>query len=122
MSAEDLELAEQFLSALANAAETGDRDALYRFLDTDVTWLTPQRDLRGIEEVRNELTWVARHDNLDVEFEQALTDLGDGAVVTDVHETYRIKKTGDFAYTRDRRIELTIRDGKVARYEMRVVG
>jgi ketosteroid isomerase-like protein len=122
MSAEDLELAEQFLSALANAAETGDRDALYRFLDTDVTWLTPQRDLRGIEEVRNELTWVARHDNLDVEFEQALTDLGDGAVVADVHETYRIKKTGDFAYTRDRRIELTIRDGKVARYEMRVVG
>ena len=122
MSAEDLELAEQFLSALANAAETGDRDALYRFLDTDVTWLTPQRDLRGIEEVRNELTWVARHDNLDVEFERALTDLGDGAIVTDVHETYRMKKTGDFAYTRDRRIELTIREGKVARYQMRVVG
>jgi SnoaL-like protein len=122
VSADDLELAEQFLSTLANAAETGERDAIYPFLDPNVIWLTPQRDLHGIDEVREELTWVARHDNLELEFEHALTDLGDGAIVTEVHETYRMKKTGDFAYTRDRRIELTIRDGKVARYQMRVVG
>jgi hypothetical protein len=36
-------------------------------------------------------------------------------------EALRAKDTGDFAYSRDRRIELTIRDRKVARYEMRVV-
>jgi hypothetical protein len=33
-----------------------------------------------------------------------------------------MKGTGDFAYARDRRVELTIRDGVIARYEMRVVG
>jgi hypothetical protein len=39
-----------------------------------------------------------------------------------VHETYRVKGSGDFAFARDRRVELTIRDGSIARYEMRVVG
>jgi hypothetical protein len=52
----------------------------------------------------------------------AATDLGGVRIVTDVHETYRMSDTGDFAYARDRRIDLTIQDGKIARYEMRVVG
>jgi hypothetical protein len=30
-----------------------------------------------------------------------------------------MKETGDFAYARDRRVELTIRGEKIARYEMR---
>jgi hypothetical protein len=33
-----------------------------------------------------------------------------------------MKRSGDFAYQRARRIEITIRDGKVSRYEMKVVG
>ena len=62
-------------------------------------------------------------DNLDVELDEPeLTDLGGGRIVSDVHETYRVKDTGDYAYACDRRIDLTIRDGKIARYEMRVVG
>ena len=32
-----------------------------------------------------------------------------------------MKGTGDFAYASERQIDLTIRDGKVTRYEMRVV-
>jgi hypothetical protein len=73
--------------------------------------------------VREELTWITAPENLDLDFEvRQMSDLGGGRVVTDVHELYRAKGTGEVAHTRDRRIELTIRDGKVSRYEMRIVG
>jgi ketosteroid isomerase-like protein len=121
MSADDLEVARQFLEALAAAARTGDRDAMYPLLAPEVEWVTPKRELHGIDEIHDQLTWVSPPDNLDVEFgEPEITDLGGGRIVSNVHEIYRMKDTGDFAYTRDRRIKLTIRDGKVARYEMRV--
>ena len=123
MSAGDLELARQFLDVLAEAARTGDRDSLYELLDPDVEWLMPRRDVHGLEQARAQLTWIRPPDHLDVEFgEPELTHVGDGRVVCDVHETYRLKETGDYAYARDRRIDLTLRDGKVARYEMTVVG
>ena len=123
MSAEDLELAQQFLDALAIAAKTGERDGVYALLAPDVEWVTQMRALRGIDEVRDQLSWVRPPDSLDVDFaEPELTDLGGGRVLSDVHEIYSMKGRGDFAYSRDRRIELTIRDGTVARYEMRVVG
>jgi hypothetical protein len=123
MGAEDIEIAQQFLDALAIAAKTGARDPVYALLAPDVEWVTSMRALRGIDEVRDQLSWVRPPDNLDVDFEEPeLTDLGGGRVLTDVHEIYRMKEKGDFAYSRDRRIELTIREGAVARYEMRVVG
>jgi hypothetical protein len=123
MSAEDLEVAQQFLDALAVAAKTGHRDVIHPLLASDVQWVMPKRDLRGIDEVRDQLSWVSPPDNLDLDFNQPeMTDLGDGRVSADVHEIYRVKGTGEFAYARDRRIELTIRDGTVARYEMKVVG
>ena len=123
MTAGDLQLAREFLYALAGAAKTGERDALYPFLASDVAWLTPQRELRGLDEVRDQLTWLTPKEQLEIEFEEEeITDLGDGRIVSDVHETYRMKGSGDFAYARDRRIELTIREGKIARYEMRIVG
>jgi hypothetical protein len=34
----------------------------------------------------------------------------------------RIGRTGDFAFARDRQIELTSRGGEIARYEMRIDG
>jgi len=120
MSADDLELARQFLAALAAASQTGDRDAIYPLLAHDIEWLTPKRDLRGIDEAREELSWIRPPDNLDVEFDEPrLTDLGDGRIVTDVIEVYRAKGSGDFAYTQARQIELTVRGGKIARYELR---
>ena len=123
MSAEDLEFAREFLDVLAATAKTGDRTALYSLLAHDVEWLTPQRDVHGLDAAREELTWVTPPDNLDLEFnEPELNDLGGGRVVSDVLEVYRMKETGEFAYARDRRIQLTIRDGKVARYEMWIVG
>jgi ketosteroid isomerase-like protein len=123
MSADDLDIARQFLDALAAAARTGDREAIYPLLASDVEWVTPKRDVRGLDEAREQLTWIRPPDNLDVEFsEPELTDLGGGRIASGVHETYRVKGTGDFAYARERRIDLTIRDRKIARYEMRMVG
>ena len=123
MSNEDLEIANQFLAALAAAAETGDRERVIPFLSADVEWVTPKRTLSGIDEIRTDLTWLRPPDNLEVEFEQGeLNELGDGRIALDVHEVYRMSGSGEFAYARDRRIELTIRGEAVARYEMRVVG
>jgi ketosteroid isomerase-like protein len=123
VSAGDLACARQFLAVLAEAARTGDRNSIYELLAPEVEWLTPKRDVRGIDEANAQLTWIRPPDNLDVEFsEPELTDLGDGRIVSDVRETYRVKGTGDYAYARARRIDLTIRDGKIARYEMRVMG
>jgi hypothetical protein len=123
MTASDVHVAKEFLETLAAAAKTGRREALYPLLTTDVAWLTPQTDLHGIDEVRNQLTWLTPKERLDIEFEDPeLTDMGEGRIVSDVREIYSMKGNGEFAYTRDRRIELTIRDGKVARYEMRIVG
>jgi ketosteroid isomerase-like protein len=123
VSAGDLVCAREFLAVLAEASRTGDRDAIYELLAPDVEWLTPKRDVRGIDAAREELTWIRPPDNLDIEFDEPdLNDLGDGRIVSEVRETYRVKGSGDYAYERARRIELTIRDGKVARYEMRMVG
>jgi ketosteroid isomerase-like protein len=123
MGVDDLELARRFLAVLATAARTGDRDPIYPLLTDDVEWLTPKRDLHGLDEARDRLTWISPPEHLEIEFSDPdVRDLGDGRVVSDVHEIYRVKATGDFAYARDRRIDLTIRDGKIARYEMRIVG
>jgi hypothetical protein len=119
----DLELARRFLSVLATVANTGERELLYPFLAPDVEWVTPRRELAGIDEVRQELTWITAPEYFDLEFEATqMNDLGGGRIVTDTHELYRSKDTGEVAHTRDRQIELTIRDAKVTRYEMRIVG
>jgi len=123
MTVDDLELAKRFLAVLATAARTGERDPIYPLLTPDVEWLTPKRDLHGLDEAEDRLTWISPPQHLEIEFSDPdVTDLDDGRVVSDVHEIYRVKATGDFAYARDRRIDLTIRDGKIARYEMRIVG
>ena len=123
MSDRELELAREFLDTLADAVRTGESEAIYPFLAPDVEWLAPQLALRGVAEVRERMTWLPTRDNLDVEFgEPELTDLGSGRIVSDVQEVYRMKDSGDFAYARQRRIELTISDGVITRYEMRFTG
>ncbi len=125
MSDDDLAVARQFLEALAAAARTGDHDGLYPLLAPDVEWLTPLRNLHGVGEVRDQPSWpwIAPRTSLEIDFEEKeTTDLGGGRIVSDFREVYRTKSTGDFAYARDRRIELTIRGDKVARYELRFDG
>ena len=123
MRAEDVEVAGQFLAALKAAAESGNRESVYPLLAPDIEWVTPKRTLRGIDEIREELTWGSPPENLDLEFQAGeWVDLDDRGVACDVHEIYRWKETGEVSYERDRRIELTIGDGKISRYEMRIVG
>ena len=118
-----MEIARRFRIALEAAAKSGDREALYPFLAADVEWVTAKRTLRGIDEVREELIWGSPPESLDLEFEVAeWAELDDGRLVSDVHEVYRVRATGDFAYERKRQIELTIRGSQISRYEMRIVG
>jgi ketosteroid isomerase-like protein len=123
MSTEIAEIATRFLTALETAAKTGERDPVYPFLAADAEWVTPQRDLVGIDEIRRELTWVNPPEKLDLEFERGeWVHLAEDRVASDVQQVYTLKATGEFAYARRRRVELTVRDGKVSRYEMRSVG
>ena len=123
MSREDVALAERFLVALEAAAQTGNREAVHALLAPEIEWVTPKRTLQGIDAVKEQLTWGSPPENLDLEFERGdVLDSGDGHVSCDVHQTYRMKGTGKFAYERERHIELTIGDGKISRYEMRIVG
>src|SRR5262245_13889427 len=122
MSSTDVQLATQFLSTLAEGARTGDFEEVYPFLAPDVHCLTPLRNLHGIGEVRSELIWFLPRARVKVDFEQELTDLGGGRIVSDIHATYRDESSGAIAYRGNHRIELTIRDGKIAALEIRVGG
>jgi hypothetical protein len=124
MTAEDgqLDVAARFRSALEHAAKTGDWTLVYPCLTADVEWITDKRTLRGIDEVEHELIWGSPPEHLDLEFEVAEVDLGAGSVRFDVHQVYRMKDSGDFAYERDLRIEIAVRDDKISRYEIRRVG
>ena len=123
MGADIAEIATDFLTALEAAATTGERDPVYPFLAADVEWVTPQRSLVGLDAVREELTWGIPPDKLDLVFERGdLVLLGEGRVSSDIRQIYTLKTTGEFAYARTRRVDLTVLDGKVTRYEMRSVG
>jgi len=123
MAVPDAEIANQFRAALEVAVGTGDLAAVYPLLATDVEWVTPQRTLRGLDEVKEQLDWIKPSETFDFEFSEGdWVDQGDGRLALDVHEVYRLKETGDFGYARDRRVELTIRNGEISRYEMRIVG
>jgi hypothetical protein len=94
MGADDLEIATRFRIALEAAAKSGDREALYPFLAADVEWVTAKRTLHGIDEVREELIWASPDENFDLEFEEGeWVELGDGRLVLDVHQVYRVKAT-----------------------------
>ncbi len=123
MAAEDLAVANAFLETLATAATSGDPKDVYPLLAPDVHWMTPQRDLRGVDELANVLSWFFREERDQIDFEiREQSDLGGGKIVTDFQEIHRARETGEFAYARDHRIVLTIRDGKIATYEMRFAG
>jgi ketosteroid isomerase-like protein len=123
MSAQDVEVATRFLSAAGVAVKSGDRDPLYALLTQDVEWVVPERTLHGIDDLREHLIWGFPPEHLDVEVEVGeIVDLGEGHVRSEIRQVYLWKETGEFAHERRRRIDLTIRDDKISRYEMRIVG
>ena len=123
MTAEELEVAERFRTALETAVQTADREAVFALLDPDVEWITPQRTLHGIDEMRADWTWGSSPETFEYAFEEGdWVDHGDGLLSCDARQVYRMKETGDFAYERDLRVQLTIRNGKISRYEMKRIG
>src|SRR6266516_2057464 len=99
MASEDVGVAERFREALEVAVRTGDREAVYALLASDVEWVTPQRMLYGIDEMREQWTWGSTPEVFDYEFEEGRwVDEGEGRLACDVRQVYRLKDTGDFAY------------------------
>lgn len=120
MSAEDLEVAKRFDSALAKAFETGDRELVYAVFADDIEYTTPHRTLWGLDEVREKLKWGSGSEpqNLDVEVEEGeWQDLGGGHLVRESRMVQRWKETGEVATVMRVNVDLRVRDGKIARYE-----
>ena len=120
MPASDLDTAQQFQSAVEAALRTGDFGPVAAFLAPDVECVTPQHSLSGPEAMIEELSRARPAGRLDVELESGdWKRRGDGRYSRDITALFRSQETGELSYSRDRSFELTIRDGKVSRYEMR---
>lgn len=120
MSADDVSVAERFRSAVEEAFSTGERELVYALFADDVEYTTPHRTLRGLSEVREKLKWGGEKENLDVDFEYGgWRGLGDGNVVSESRMVQRWKETGEVAATMIIQERLTVRDGKICRYERR---
>ena len=123
MAAEELEIAARFRAAVETAFRTGDQSDVLQLVAPDVEWITPQRTLHGIDEVRAWPVWRRSSEDFDFEFEEGdWVDHGGGHVACNVKQVYLVKQAGDFAYERIRRVELTIQDRKISRYELRFAG
>jgi ketosteroid isomerase-like protein len=92
-------------------------------LAPDVEWVTPQRTLHGITDIQENWNWGSSPESFDYAFEEGeWTDDGEGRLVCEVRQVYRVRETGDFAYERMRRVRLTVHDGKIGRYEISIIG
>lgn len=119
MSAEDVDLAKRFRAALEAAFATGDRELVYAFFADDIEYTSPRRTLRGLDEVREKLSWGGGElENLDSEYEDGeWQDLGESHVVSEDRVVQRWKETGEIAAVMLVTVDLTTRDGKIARLE-----
>jgi hypothetical protein len=120
MSVSDLDIAEQFRSAAEAGLRTGDFEPVAAFLAPDVECVMPQHSLEGPEALVEELSRTRPSERFDVDFENGnWKDRGNGRFYCQIRALYLSKVSDDLSYSRDRSFELTIRDGKVSRFEMR---
>jgi hypothetical protein len=120
MSAPDLDIAQQFRSAVEAALRTGDFEPVVALLASDVECVLPQHTLQGVDALVEELTRVRPSERFEVDFENGdWTPARGGRLSCQIRALYLSKVSDDLSYSRDRSFELTIRDGKVSRFEMR---
>jgi ketosteroid isomerase-like protein len=120
MSTPDLDIAQQFRSAVEAALSTGDFEPVVALLASDVECVLPQHTLQGADALVEELSRVRPSERFDVDFENGdWTSARGGRLACQVRALYLSKVSDDLSYSRDRSFELTIRDGKVSRFEMR---
>jgi hypothetical protein len=123
MTDPDLDTARQFQLAAEGAVRTGDFGPAVALLVADVECVTPQHSVQGVDALTQALSLGRPAERLDVEFEHGdWKVLGKGRYSCELRALYRSKETGELSYSRDRSFELTIRAGKVSRYEMRYTG
>lgn len=123
MPAPDLDTAQQFRSVAEVAMRTGDFGPIAALLAPDVECVMPQHSLHGVDAITEELSRARPAGSLDVEFENGdWKRRGDGRYSCEIRLLYRSKATGELSYSRDRSFELTIRAGKISRFEMRFAG
>ena len=115
-------------------ASNFEREEVEDVLAEDVEWVVPQRGgvatLRGIDAVLEWYTGGGAADegvpedlgdpeSLDVSEERGeLEDFGEGRVGSLNRLIYTRKESGEVAYMRTGRLVYTVRDGKIARYEL----
>jgi len=122
MAAADLDTAQEFQSAAEVAMLTGDFEAVMALVAPDVEVVTPLHSLEGVDALTEELSRARPADSTHVEFEHGdWKVLRNGRYLSEVRVLFK-KETGELSYSRDRSFELTIQDGKVTRYEMRLAG
>ena len=120
MSSADLDIAQEFRSALEAALDTGDFGVVVALLAPDVECVMPQHVLNGVDAFTEELARVRPSERFEIDFENGdWKDRGSGRFSCEVRALYRSKVSDDLSYSRDRSFELTIGDGKVSRFEMR---
>jgi ketosteroid isomerase-like protein len=119
VSADDVDVAERFNAALDAAFSTGDREPVYALFADDIEYTTPRSTLRGLDEVREKLSWGSGElESLDVERQEGeWHDLGDGHVVREDRIVQMWKETGEVAAVMLVSVDLRIRDGKIIRLE-----
>ena len=118
-------------------ASNFERRAVEDVLAEDVEWVVPSRGgittLRGIDAV---LGWyeaggaaesapddLARAGSVDVSEERGeLEDFGEGRVGSLNRLIYKRKESGEVADVKTARLVYTVRDGKIARYELEDLG
>lgn len=123
MPASDLDTAQQFQSAAEDAWRSGDFGLVRALLAPDVECVTPQHSVTGVEATMEELRRARPPETFNLEFETGeWKELGDRLYSCELRVYFRSKVADDLSYSRDRSFELTIRDGKVSRYEMRFAG
>jgi hypothetical protein len=120
MPAPDLDTAQQFHAAAEDAVRTGEFGPVVALLAPDVECVTPQHTRSGVDAMIEELSRVRPPETFEVEFEDGhWKELGNGRYSCETHAHFRLKVTGEVSYSRDRSFDVTIREGKVSRYEMR---
>ena len=123
MSASELDTAQQFQEAVEGALRTGDLEPVIALVAPDVECVTPVHSVYGVDAFTAELRQTRPSDSFDVELEGGdWKPLGSGRYLREIRAHFRSKATGDLSYSRDRSFELTIREGKISRYEMRFDG
>jgi ketosteroid isomerase-like protein len=120
MPAPDLDTAQQFQSAAEDALRTGDFEPVVALLAPNVECVMPVHTLQGAEALIGELSRARPGESFDLEFESGDWKLlGDGRCFCELRVSYRSKVADHLSYSRDRSFALTVRDGKVSRFEMR---